>query len=350
MQLRKNIQIEKKGVNHVRTIVEDAKCIFHQMQLENDYGIDAIIELTKNGKTAAVLIAVQIKSGKSFCSKNQCHIKSDQKHFEYWSKYPLPIVGIVYDPNEQTAYWYDIKFFLKKDRIESGPYTLSFNKNDYTRFDKKSFRTFFLTAHLRTPLKLNFQTSVKYTKSDDHDIFHIGVYSLLKNHIRLPKTWDILFQLFRSKPAPGTHGELIDLLSSIIDHHNMWWYGGYTRNLPFEEQLKKKMSEFTKDDVTKMLSFIYEEDEFTRIHISKRINDILSLIPNHKDILREIVKDKEQTVLVRSSALMFLGFYEQRKILPYLKTTIRHSPELKEKIEYIRSYFKRPDDGMWCFD
>jgi len=334
--------MEKKGLNYVKDIVESEGCIFHQIQLDNDYGIDAIIELAIDGNLKAKLIAVQIKSGQSYCTKNKCQIKSDKKHFEYWAKYPLYVVGIVYDPNEKTAYWVDIQNSLKdENKVTNGPYTISVRKNDYTRFDKKSFKKFFVTALFGEPLILDFEESFSYSQSKDPDIFHIGVYSLLKNHIRLRKTWLQLFKLFRTKPAPGIHGDIIDFLSSILDHHNMLWYSGYTRKLPFENELKGEVRKFTKEDVTKMLTFIYEEDDFTRIHVSKRINDILQIIPNYEKMLKEIVKDKKQTILVRESALMFLACKEQRKILSYLKMVHSKYPELKDRISHIRSFFTK---------
>lgn len=343
--------MEKNGLNYVKNIVESTGCIFHQIQLENDYGIDAIIELAIDGKLKAKLLAVQIKSGQSYCTKNRCKIKSDKKHFEYWAKYPLYVVGIVYDPNEKTAYWLDIQNSLKdENKVTSGPYTISVRKNDYTRFDKKSFKRFFVTALFREPLILDFEESFNYSQSKDPDMYHIGVYSLLKNHIRRLETWTHLFKLFRTKPAPGIHGDLIDILSSLLDHHNMWWYSGDTQNLPFEDELIDEMRKFTKDDVTKMLTFIYEEDDFTRIHVSKRINDILQIILNYDKMLKEIVKDKKQTILVRESALMFLACKEQRKILSYLKTIHNKYPELKDRISYIRSFFTKSHDGMYCFD
>lgn len=351
MQLRSNSAIEKNGLNYVKNIVESSGCIFHQIQLENDYGIDAIIELAINGKLKAKLIAVQIKSGSSYCTKNRCKIKSDKKHFEYWSKYPLYVVGIVYDPNEKTAYWLDIQNSLKdENKVTNGPYTISVRKNDYTRFNEKSFQKFFVTALFGESLILDFEESFNYSKSKDLDMCHIGIYSLLRNHIRLRKTWTYLFKLFRTRPSPGIHGNLIDLLSSLLDHHNMEWYSGRTRNLPFEHELIDEMKKFTKNDVTKMLSFIYEEDDFTRIHISKRINDILQLIPNHDEMLKEIIKDKTETILMRKSALMFLACKEQRKVLSYLKTICNQYPELKDRISYIRSFFTKGNDEMYCFD
>lgn len=344
--------MEKKGIGYIRSVVEDSKCIFRQFLLEDDYGIDAIIELTKNDNLTGIMFAAQIKSGRSYCNKTSCHVRSDKKHFEYWSKYSLPVIVIVYDPSERAAYWHNITSFLTKNIIKNGPYTISFNKNNNSRFDSKSIKSFIPKTKPKKPSRLKFKTAVMYSMSTDHDRFQRGVYSLLKDHIRSEESWNVLFTIFRTKPPPGLHGELIDLLSSIIDHHNMWWYGGYTRNLPFEDSIRKRMMEFTKDDVIRMLSFIYEEDDFTRIHTSKRINDVLTLISKRKEMIREIVNDKSLPLRVRESALMFSSCWEGRKILAHLKIIKRNHPELENRITFVRSFFKsaKNQDDMYCFD
>ena len=88
------IVTSKKGINFVKTTVESEGCIFHKIEQENDLGIDAIVELVKDGLPQCIQIGVQIKSGQSFYKRqaNQCLIPVGN-HFEYWSKYPLSVYG-----------------------------------------------------------------------------------------------------------------------------------------------------------------------------------------------------------------------------------------------------------------
>ncbi|MBN1226029.1 MAG: DUF4365 domain-containing protein [Deltaproteobacteria bacterium] len=71
-----SIVTSKSGVNFVKTVVESAGCIFHQIDQENDLGIDAIIELVKDGVPLNKQFAAQIKSGQLFYNgqSNQCLI------------------------------------------------------------------------------------------------------------------------------------------------------------------------------------------------------------------------------------------------------------------------------------
>ena len=124
------IVTSKLGINFVKTVVESSGCIFHRIDQEDDLGIDAIIELVKDGLPLSKQIAIQIKSGQSFYSgqSNQCLIPVGN-HCEYWSKYPLSVYGIVYVPSLNLANWVDIKWYLK----HSGPcVTIKFDRTKQT--------------------------------------------------------------------------------------------------------------------------------------------------------------------------------------------------------------------------
>jgi hypothetical protein len=61
-----------------------------------------------------------IKSGNSFYEEKteECIIPVGQ-HADYWSKYPLPVFGMVYVPAKGAAYWVDIKNYIRYNRAVS---------------------------------------------------------------------------------------------------------------------------------------------------------------------------------------------------------------------------------------
>ena len=65
MEVNEKLQIAKQGVNLIRTIADENNCFFHEIQQENDVGIDAIIELSQHNHLTGTNIAVQIKTGNS---------------------------------------------------------------------------------------------------------------------------------------------------------------------------------------------------------------------------------------------------------------------------------------------
>ncbi|MDX2254178.1 MAG: DUF4365 domain-containing protein [Pseudanabaenaceae cyanobacterium bins.39] len=73
-----------------------------------DIGIDAQIEIVENGESTAELLAIQIKSGKSWfdeTTEKGIVFRGDPKHLEYWINYPLPVLVILHEPQTNIAYW-----------------------------------------------------------------------------------------------------------------------------------------------------------------------------------------------------------------------------------------------------
>jgi len=103
----------KKGINHIKKVVKASDCEFHEVHQENDIGLDAIIELLSNDKSTGKLIAIQVKSGSSYVKTKIQVCKFDiSSHYDYWLKHDLDVYGIVYCPEEATAYYLDIKKYL----------------------------------------------------------------------------------------------------------------------------------------------------------------------------------------------------------------------------------------------
>lgn len=100
-------KIERIGVTEVQLIFQKLDFIFRE-QTKDDYGIDAEIELTEGGLACGRLIALQIKSGKSFLKEqtDNCIVfRGEQKHLLYWQLHSLPVMLIIYDLESKIAYW-----------------------------------------------------------------------------------------------------------------------------------------------------------------------------------------------------------------------------------------------------
>ena len=90
--------MRKQGGCFVRTIEA----------IRSPHGIEAQIEIIDNEIPTGALIAVQVKSGKSYFSENtntSFVFRTGDKHIEYWSRHSLPVILVIYDPDEDTLYW-----------------------------------------------------------------------------------------------------------------------------------------------------------------------------------------------------------------------------------------------------
>ena len=106
------------GVNVVSTIVNDEfGWIFRRTHQEHDFGVDGYIDyVNSEGGVTGKFLAVQIKTGKSYLSKNgSIHWYKDTKeHLNYFLNLPTPIVLIICDPESKECFWAE----LKKEDVE----------------------------------------------------------------------------------------------------------------------------------------------------------------------------------------------------------------------------------------
>lgn len=130
---------ERIGVNETeRIVIKSLGWVFRE-QLLVDVGIDAIIEIVKNGEPTGKLIAVQIKSGSGNfyrTEKNLSYYVSNI-HYNYWLNLCIPIILVAHIPEDEKTYWQEItKNNLKKNKkkwkIEI-PFKQEFNEKSENR-------------------------------------------------------------------------------------------------------------------------------------------------------------------------------------------------------------------------
>jgi hypothetical protein len=81
-------------------------------------GIDGEVEIVENGQYTGRLLAVQVRSGGSYLSRRTLEgiiYNGEQDELDYWSRYALPVVLVLYDPANDLAYWSSIT----KDTVEN---------------------------------------------------------------------------------------------------------------------------------------------------------------------------------------------------------------------------------------
>ena len=100
----------ERGVDLVSRVVHDTfGWLFKRNHQEHDFGIDGQIEVvTSDGSVTGQMLAVQIKYGKSFVDeKNKWGFvyRGELKHFNYLANYPVPVLVVVCDPDDEVCYW-----------------------------------------------------------------------------------------------------------------------------------------------------------------------------------------------------------------------------------------------------
>ena len=88
----------------------------HQIWRETptgDFGIDGHMEfLRHNGMATGMMVGVQVKSGASYLQRDNgvgFLYTASEKHQCYWEQYPVPVLLVLHDSNNDQSYWLDVR-------------------------------------------------------------------------------------------------------------------------------------------------------------------------------------------------------------------------------------------------
>jgi hypothetical protein len=213
----------KKGLNFVRSAVEDSSSLFHKIEQENDLGIDALIELIRDEKPLNKQVAVQIKSGQSYynSSSDECLIPIES-HRDYWSSHPLPVIGIVYVPALKRAHWIDIKSYLKNFPAAA---VIRYRTSEANRFDSAAFSKLIVPSLLHEIPQLSFQEAFALFRSSKPDEFSLGLIVLFRRYPNTREVWDEFIQYFINRPLDEIPSIMIYFLAHVPGHGDIYYFG-----------------------------------------------------------------------------------------------------------------------------
>lgn len=100
-------QVDRLGVNAVeRIFIKKLGWIFREQPI-SDWGIDAQVEVAGERGPTGRLLALQIKSGKSFFRKKRGNLvfHGKRRHLQYWINHSLPVVIVLHNPDTSETYW-----------------------------------------------------------------------------------------------------------------------------------------------------------------------------------------------------------------------------------------------------
>lgn len=103
--------IERQGIGHCQKVAAKKEWMFREQPID-DIGIDAHMEIVeKNGETKQ-LLALQIKSGKSWFEEsregNIIFRKINERQYNYWTTNSLPCIIVLYNPEDDLCIWQEL--------------------------------------------------------------------------------------------------------------------------------------------------------------------------------------------------------------------------------------------------
>lgn len=329
----------KVGVGYIRTIVDHHNCIFQEIDTKNDLGIDAIIEIIKDEKPVSKFVATQIKSGKTYFNKkkNVCKIPV-KNHFNYWTSHPLPVYGIVHIPELGDAYWVDIKSYLKQNPTAT---VITFERTLANQINKDTFFSLFVPRLLNEVPDINNDFAKELFQSDKQDEFYLGLYTLYKKFADKNDTWQLFVDYFRNQPIERIPDFLIYILAHLPWHPDISYFNGTMTN-DAQEYGKLQLKQFGKTEILKLLEFIDEENSIARGTLGQSVEAIISIIPNFKNHLKEIIQTEDLEIQLREFAATIYAMHIGTESLAVLKEISEEEswliPELVKHIEEFEEF------------
>lgn len=107
-RLRVGVGPERGAVNAVRTFLERHRFVVQEWDTRNDYGRDLIIDLTEDDELTGTLLAAQVKGGRSHFRDGVAGVTARPSDIRFWSESTVPVVGIVWHPDDDTMWWVDL--------------------------------------------------------------------------------------------------------------------------------------------------------------------------------------------------------------------------------------------------
>ncbi len=243
--------IDQQGIGFITQYFSKIDCAVNEYR--RDIGIDAILEIREEKyKSSGIFLAVQLKSGESFFNNeddNSYYVYMDYPHIEYWLKCLMPVIFIIYSPENNEAYWVKIEKSSLSQKKKS--YKISIPKSNrltqtrkddlYEVFygklykDNESFKI--VEEELRN---LIYQEQIGVTVTG----LEIYLNSLLETCLELYFHTDICFELLRIKSRNiGCNGHSFPSFTffeeyfQIINFHNL-----ITGSFSFERAMMHKFN------------------------------------------------------------------------------------------------------------
>ena len=116
---------ERRGIAALQSYAATAGQIWRETDT-GDVGIDGQLEfVASDGFATGRLVAVQVKAGPSFFrhpSPSGWRFYPEEKHRNYWERFPLPVLLIMHDPETEQSFWVDARQALRVHEHEDRPF------------------------------------------------------------------------------------------------------------------------------------------------------------------------------------------------------------------------------------
>lgn len=228
--------------------------------------------------------------------------------------HPLPVFGLVYVPSLKTAYWVNVKRYLKANPTAT---IVRFPATEANKFDSGTFNKLFQPVVVGGTPQLEIDEAFRLTRSKKAAETYLGLLVLFRRYPNNTSVWQELVRTFQIRPKEEIPPVLLYWLAHIPGHGDIFYFGEtLTRHTrAFAANL---FTHFDLRDVVKLLSFIDSEEQIGRGTLGQSIEAIVFCLPESRNMLREIGRSSVFEMPLRESAALILAMNEGKEALPDL--------------------------------
>lgn len=261
--------IERRAVNASRTFFENYDLIFQEIDLRNDIGKDATLDLARSGKDAGLAVALQIKGGQKYKRKTGHSIPIDQRLKSIWRNSSIPMFVIVQDPDNEELYWGNLAEMAKLPGSEEAGTVPVFPD---TRLTPDGLETFLEAARLECSARRS--DPLLNLMSADPDLLQSALLDCLVLGRYDPRYLTLVRSSLAFIGDQKSFFMAVDLLSHATPHPDIFWHNG---NHIKEEvaHIICKSYRWTPNDIALLLARLPEEGGWSRGTIGQSLCMIL---------------------------------------------------------------------------
>jgi len=261
--------IERRAVNASRAFFENYDLIFQEIDLRNDIGKDAILDLARSGKDAGLAVALQIKGGQKYKRKTGHFIPADQRLRNIWQNSSIPMFVIVQDPDDEQLYWGNLNEMAKLLR-PGAPGTVPVLPD--TRLTPDGLETFLAAARLECSARRS--DPLLNLTSADPDLLQSALFDCLVLGRSDPRYLTLVRTSLAFIADQKSFFMAIDLLSHATPHPDIFWHKG---NQIKDETARAvcKSYRWSPSDIALLLARMPEEGGWSRGTIGQSLCMIL---------------------------------------------------------------------------
>ncbi len=299
---------------------------FFLLRPRQDVGIDGHIEFrNEQGQPTGAIALVQSKAGISYITASgEYHIRAKKQHFTIWSKYTLPVIGIVYNPTALDARWVNISEYLRANPgcIENGPYVIEapasqpFSEQEFPKFQEVIER-----LHTRLGPQSPSELINRYLTGEPA-IKEEVLTELFSGFRWTPLACFFIHQALRIETDQSIIAYLTYLLSFYRHYEDRFYTQHNYRPLELDALASKCIDGFGVAEVVKMLSTIDPENGIDRGSMGQLVAIQLRAITDIVPKMHFIIENRELETEIRFHAIVILVEYLEDNDYSFYERTL----------------------------